>query len=319
MGFYDSLDRVTRPHPLHFVTHTPRAARSRQADACVSGMQQYRHLVGQILSRGKTRPQRATLSDGTRPAMRAIFGAQLHLNLEEGFPLVTVKRTPFRLITEELLWILSGSTNVRPLQAKGVHIWDEWADAETGELGPVYGKQWRRWERSDGTTVDQVARLVENLHALRRDPEHPSGRRLVVSAWNPGDTAWGTTRAPTACHTLCQLDVAGERLSCSMYQRSADVFLGLPFNIASYALLTHMLAHVAGLGVGELVVSIGNAHLYENHIPQASAIVGRDRQPYPSPTLTITREHASIDDFTSASFRLEGYQAHPALPGDVAI
>lgn len=282
-------------------------------------MHQYRHLVGAILSRGTRRHQRATLSDGTRPMMRALFGWQMRFDLETGFPLVTVKRTPFRLIAEELLWILSGSTNVRPLQAKGVRIWDEWADAETGELGPVYGKQWRRWERSDGTTIDQVARLVENLHAVRRDPSHSAGRRLVVSAWNPGDVAWGTTRAPTACHTMCQFDVSEERLSCSMYQRSADVFLGLPFNIASYALLTHMLAHVAGLGVGELVVSIGNAHLYENHVPQACEIVGRNRPPFPPPTLAITREHASIDDFTIESFRLDGYEAHPALAGDVAV
>lgn len=229
-------------------------------------MHQYRHLVGAILSRGTRRHQRATLSDGTRPMMRALFGWQMRFDLDVGFPLVTVKRTPFRLIAEELLWILSGSTNVRPLQAKGAHIWDEWADAETGELGPIYGKQWRRWERSDGTTVDQVARLVENL-----------------------------------------------------YQRSADVFLGLPFNIASYALFTHMLAHVTRLGVGELVVSIGNAHIYENHVPQACEIIGRNRPPFPPPTLAITREHASIDDFTIESFRLDGYQSHPALAGDVAV
>src|SRR5262245_47676610 len=203
-------------------------------------MRQYLDLLRQILDRGRWKQQRAVLaSTGQKPRTLALFGLQARYDLNDGFPLVTTKRVPFRHVVEELLWFLSGSTSNRDLEARGVTIWREWADPETGELGPIYGQQWRRWEYPGGT-FDQIDHLVRAIRAVKADPEHPAGRRPILPAWTPPEM--GRTRGPSACHTLSQFDVTDGRLSCHLYQRSADMFLGVPFNIASYALLTHLFA-----------------------------------------------------------------------------
>lgn len=274
----------------------------------------YEDLLKHVYRNGEIKPQRAMLnSTRTRPSVKSIFGAQIRYDLNKGFPLVTTKRMPWKSIMHELLWFISGSTSVRPLQANGVTIWDEWADA-SGELGPVYGKQWRRWECVNGT-VDQLANLIQGIAKVRDNPWATEGRRLILSSWNPGDMP--DPKVPTGCHTLVQFNVIGGKLSSHLYQRSADMFLGVPFNIACYALLTHILANISGLGVGDYVHSFGDAHIYENHYTAVEAQLLRE--PYPFPHLLIRERIQDIDAIKTGMFELIGYQSHGRLPGEVAV
>jgi thymidylate synthase len=264
-------------------------------------MKPYLELMRRIREQGTRK------SDRTGTGTLSVFGHQMRFDLEAGFPLVTTKKLHLRSIIYELLWFLRGETNVRYLNEHGVRIWDEWAD-ESGELGPVYGRQWRSWPARDGSTIDQIAELMERIRA------NPDSRRLIVSAWNPADV---DRMALPPCHCLFQFYVAEGRLSCQLYQRSADVFLGVPFNIASYALLTHMIAHVTGLGPGEFVHTLGDAHLYLNHLDQADEQL--KRQPLPLPRLVITRDVASLEGFRYEDFEIVGYQAHPHIKAQVAV
>jgi thymidylate synthase len=245
--------------------------------------------------------------DRTGTGTRSVFGHQMRFDLAEGFPLVTTKKLHVKSVIHELLWFLQGSTNVRYLNQHGVTIWDEWADAE-GELGPIYGRQWRSWPTPDGRHIDQIANLVEGL---KRDPD---SRRHVISAWNVGELH---AMALPPCHCLFQFYVGEGRLSCQLYQRSADVFLGVPFNIASYALLTLMVAQVTGLAPGEFVHSFGDVHLYETHLAQADAQL--QRKPRALPRLELNPEVSSLFDFVYDDFKLVGYDPHPALPAKVAV
>jgi thymidylate synthase len=260
----------------------------------------YLDLLADIMANGARR------GDRTGTGTLSVFGRQMRFDLAAGFPLLTTKKVHFRSIVLELLWFLSGQTNVRWLQARGCTIWDEWAD-ETGELGPVYGRQWRSWARPDGGTIDQMSQLI---HGLRSNPD---SRRHIVSAWNPADM---DDMALPPCHCLFQFYVAGGRLSCQLYQRSADVFLGVPFNIASYALLTLMVAQVTGLAPGEFIHTLGDAHLYLNHQDQAARQLAR--APYPFPTLRLAPK-TDLFAFTPEDFTLEGYQAHPAIKAPIAV
>ena len=264
-------------------------------------MRQYHELLQHILEHG------ATKGDRTGTGTRSIFGWQMRFDLAAGFPLLTTKKLHVPSIVHELLWFLSGDTNVRYLREHGVSIWDEWADAQ-GELGPVYGAQWRRWRAADGREIDQIARAIE---LIRRDPD---SRRILVNAWNVGELE---RMALTPCHALFQFYVAGGRLSCQLYQRSADVFLGVPFNIASYALLTHMVAQQCDLGVGEFVWTGGDTHLYVNHLEQARLQL--TRQPFPPPRLVIQRRPESIFDYRYEDFEFAGYQTHPAIKAPIAV
>jgi thymidylate synthase len=277
-------------------------------------MRPYLDLLHEIRTTGTRKAQRATLrSDGRRPDVLSVFGRQIRFDLTAGFPLVTTKRMPWAAVVHELLWFLSGSTNVRYLRENKVTIWDEWADA-SGELGPVYGKQWRRWEGPQGT-VDQVANLVAGIRKVIADPNASEARRLVLSAWNPADMP--DPKVPTGCHTLVQFNVTNGRLSCQLYQRSADMFLGVPFNIASYALCTHILAAHTGLGVGDYVHTFGDAHIYDNHFAAVDEQLTRD--PLPLPRLEIIGDIKSIDDLKAEQFKIVGYQSHGRLPGEVAV
>ncbi len=277
-------------------------------------MRPYLDLLREIRTTGTRKAQRATLrSDGRRPDVLSVFGRQIRFDLRAGFPLVTTKRMPWAAVVHELLWFLSGSTNVRYLRDHKVTIWDEWADA-AGELGPVYGKQWRRWEGPQGT-VDQVANLVAGIKKVIADPNASEARRLLLSAWNPADMP--DPKVPTGCHTLVQFNVTDGRLSCQLYQRSADMFLGVPFNIASYALFTHILAAHTGLGVGDYVHTFGDAHIYDNHFAAVDEQLTRD--PFPLPRLEIVGEVTSIDDLKAEQFKIVGYQSHGRLPGEVAV
>jgi thymidylate synthase len=264
-------------------------------------MRPYLDLLADILEHG-TRKE-----DRTGTGTLSVFGRQMRFDLGEGFPVVTTKRLHLRSIIHELLWFLRGDTNVRYLREHGVTIWDEWSDEE-GELGPIYGRQWRSWEAADGRTIDQISRVVE---LIKTDPD---SRRLIVSAWNVGELE---RMALPPCHLLFQFYVAGGRLSCQLYQRSADVFLGVPFNIASYALLTHMIAEQCGLGAGDFVWTGGDCHLYLNHLEQARLQLSRE--PFPRPRLVIRRRPASIFDYTFEDFELENYQAHPRIAAPVAV
>ena len=246
-------------------------------------------------------------SDRTGTGTRSVFGQQLRFDLSAGFPLVTTKRVHLRSVIEELLWFLRGETNVRSLQEKGVTIWDEWAD-EAGELGPVYGRQWRAWATADGRHVDQIARVVQQLR------EDPDSRRIIVSAWNVGEL---DKMALAPCHAFFQCYVAAGRLSVQVYQRSADVFLGVPFNIASYALLAHILAQQADLSVGELVWTGGDCHLYLNHLAQADTQLART--PQPLPTLALKRRPADIGDYRYEDFQVIGYEPQAAIRAPVAV
>jgi thymidylate synthase len=280
-------------------------------------METYLRQLREIREKGHIKQQRATLQSGVRPRVRAIFGMQARYDLRAGFPIVTTKRVPFKLVAEELAWFLSGSTDNNALRARGCTIWDEWADPVTGDLGPIYGAQWRRWRYDGDKTWDQVRHLVNGIKERVRDPEASIGRRLILTAWNPPEMP--KTRGPSACHTLAQFDVTEDRLSCQLYQRSADMFLGVPFNIACYALLTHLLAQTTGLKVGEFIHTMGDAHIYENHYPQVDEQLSRE--PRPLPGLAIDPAIRDIDDFKGSSqVRLIGYEPHPRLgPAEVAV
>jgi thymidylate synthase len=245
--------------------------------------------------------------DRTGTGTLSVFGAQLRFDLGAGFPLVTTKKLHTRSIVHELLWFLRGETNVRPLQEAGVTIWDEWAD-DRGELGPVYGHQWRHWQAGDGREIDQIANLIRDIRA------NPDSRRLIVSAWNVGDIP--RMKLPP-CHALFQFYVAQGRLSCQLYQRSCDLFLGVPFNIASYALLTHMVAQQCDLGVGDFVWTGGDCHIYVNHLDQVELQLSR--APLPLPTLAIRRKPPTIFDYAYEDFEIVGYQPHPAIRAPVAV
>jgi thymidylate synthase len=272
-------------------------------------------LLRAVYDRGDEKASRGVLlSSGAKPATRSIFGYQTRFNLAEGFPLVTTKFVPFRQVVVELLWFLSGSTNVKYLHEHNVKIWDEWADPD-GELGPIYGKQWRAWEAPDGRTVDQIAELIRGIEQVKADPTASAARRLIVSAWNPADLP--RIKGPSACHTFCQFYLNRGKLSCQLYQRSADLFLGVPWNVASYALLTHLLARVTDLEPHELIHTFGDAHIYENHLPQVAEQL--TRAPFPLPNLVIDDSVRSLDSLNPDQFRLKGYQHHPRLSGEVAV
>jgi thymidylate synthase len=264
-------------------------------------MQAYHDLVRRILAEG------ARKSDRTGTGTLSVFGHQMRFDLAAGFPLLTTKKLHLRSIVHELLWFLRGETNVASLREHGVTIWDEWADAD-GELGPIYGAQWRAWRGADGRVHDQIAWVVDEI---RRNPD---SRRLVVSAWNVGEL---DRMALQPCHTLFQFHVAQGRLSCQLYQRSADVFLGVPFNIASYALLTHMVAQVTDLEPGDFVHTLGDAHLYLNHLEQAETLLARE--PFPPPRLVLNPAVRSLFDFGYDDIRIEDYQCHPAIKAPVAV
>ncbi|MGG9971286.1 thymidylate synthase [Ferruginibacter sp. SUN002] len=264
-------------------------------------MQQYLHLLKHIIETGTDK------NDRTGTGTRSVFGYQMRFNLEEGFPLVTTKKCHLKSIIYELLWFLQGDTNIGYLKENNVKIWDEWAD-ENGNLGPVYGKQWRSWEGKDGKVVDQIVELIRTIKT------NPDSRRMIVSAWNVADLP---EMKLMPCHCLFQFYVANGKLSCQLYQRSADVFLGVPFNIASYALLTMMIAQVCNLGVGEFVWTGGDTHLYSNHFEQAALQL--TRMPFPLPTMKINPEVKDIFDFKFEDFELLNYQSHPAIKAPVAV
>ncbi|MGA1370459.1 MAG: thymidylate synthase [Pseudomonadales bacterium] len=264
-------------------------------------MKQYLDLMRHIRDHGVVK------GDRTGTGTRSVFGYQMRFDLADGFPLVTTKKMFLKGIIHELLWFLQGSTNIRYLQDHDVHIWDEWAD-EHGELGPVYGSQWRSWPGADGETIDQISRVVDDI---RRTPD---SRRLIVSAWNVAEV---DRMALPPCHTLFQFYVAEGRLSCQLYQRSADVFLGVPFNIASYALLTLMIAQVCDLEPGDFVHTLGDAHLYLNHLEQAERQLARD--PHPLPSMTLNPEVKDIFGFRFEDFALTGYHAHPGIKAPIAV
>jgi thymidylate synthase len=264
-------------------------------------MNAYLRLLETILQQGNAK------GDRTGTGTRSIFGYQMRFNLQEGFPLLTTKKLHLRSIIYELLWFLQGDTNVRYLQDNGVHIWDEWAD-EAGDLGPVYGKQWRSWACPSGETIDQMTQIVHDLRY------NPNSRRHIVSAWNPADLP--QMQLPP-CHCLFQFYVHDQHLSCQLYQRSADVFLGVPFNIASYALLTMMIAQVCDLTAYEFIHTLGDAHLYNNHLAQAQEQL--QRQPYQLPTMHINPNVKDLFAFQYSDFQLLNYQSHPHIKADVAV
>ncbi|MGK2859898.1 MAG: thymidylate synthase [Thermoanaerobaculia bacterium] len=264
-------------------------------------MRAYLDLLQHILDHGVTK------ADRTGTGTTSVFGYQMRFDLAAGFPLLTTKKLHLKSIIHELLWFLAGDTNVRYLRENGVTIWDEWAD-ERGELGPVYGHQWRSWPAADGRSIDQISQVVDQIR------ENPDSRRLIVSAWNPVEI---DKMALPPCHALFQFYVAGGRLSCQLYQRSADVFLGVPFNIASYALLTMMVAQVADLALGDFVHTFGDVHLYSNHVEQARLQL--TREPRPLPAMRMNSERRSILDFRYDDFALESYDPHPAIRAAVAV
>ena len=264
-------------------------------------MQAYLDLLTRVLEDG------AEKSDRTGTGTYSVFGHQMRFDLAEGFPLVTTKKIHTRSVFGELLWFLRGETNVKWLNDRGISIWDEWAD-DNGDLGPVYGHQWRSWPTPDGRHVDQIARLVEGIRT------NPDSRRHIVSAWNVADV---DDMALPPCHTLFQFYVADGRLSCQLYQRSADVFLGVPFNIASYALLTHMVAQVTGLQVGDFVHTLGDAHLYLDHLEQAELQL--TREPRPLPTLHLDASVTALDAFDLEHVSVEGYDPHPGIKAPIAV
>jgi thymidylate synthase len=264
-------------------------------------MRQYLDLLQEVLDEGVRK------DDRTGTGTLSVFGRQLRFDLDDGFPLLTTKKVHVRSVAGELLWFVRGDSNVRWLQERGITIWDEWAD-ENGDLGPVYGRQWRSWPAPDGRTIDQLQTVIERIR------DDPDSRRLVVSAWNVADLP---EMALAPCHALFQFYVADGRLSCQLYQRSADLFLGVPFNIASYALLTHMVAHVTGLRPGDFVHTLGDAHLYLNHLEQAREQLSRD--PRPLPRLRLDPSCREIDDFELESIEILGYDPHPAIRAPIAV
>lgn len=264
-------------------------------------LKQYLSFLNHILENGDFK------GDRTGTGTISTFGYQMRYDLSEGFPLVTTKKTHLKSIIHELLWFIQGNTNIGYLQENGVRIWNEWAD-ENGDLGPVYGKQWRSWTCGDGHVIDQLGEVIEQIKT------NPNSRRLIVSAWNVGDL--GDMALPP-CHLLFQFYVSNGKLSCQLYQRSADAFLGVPFNIASYALLTMMIAQVCDLEVGEFVHTIGDAHVYTNHLDQVKLQL--TREPYALPKMKLNPEIKNINDFKYEDFTLEGYEAHPHIAGKVAV
>ncbi len=264
-------------------------------------MKQYHDLLQHILDKGTRK------SDRTGTGTISVFGYQMRFDLQEGFPMLTTKKLHLKSIIYELLWFLKGDTNIQYLNDHGVRIWDEWAD-ENGNLGPVYGKQWRSWARSDGSTVDQISQLI---HTLKTNPD---SRRMVVNAWNVGEL---DQMALTPCHCLFQFYVSDGRVSCQLYQRSADTFLGVPFNIASYALLTLMIAQVCDLKPGEFIHTFGDVHLYQNHIEQARLQLSRDCRPLPE--MILNPEIKDIFSFSFQDFSLSGYDPHPHIKADVSV
>lgn len=264
-------------------------------------MRQYLDLVKHIMDTGVEK------SDRTGTGTISVFGYQMRFDLEQGFPMVTTKKLHLKSIIYELLWFLKGDTNIGYLKENGVRIWDEWADEE-GNLGPVYGKQWRSWQGANGVTVDQIAQAVNTLRT------NPDSRRIIVNAWNVAELG---EMALTPCHAMFQFYVAEGKLSCQLYQRSADVFLGVPFNIASYALLTMMMAQVCGLKPGHFVHTFGDAHIYLNHLDQARLQLSRE--PRPLPTMRINPDVKNIDDFVFEDFVLEGYDPHPHIKAEVSV
>lgn len=264
-------------------------------------MKQYLDLINRVLTEGVQR------EDRTGTGTIGVFGHQMRFDLQQGFPLLTTKKLHLKSIIYELLWFIKGDTNVKYLQDNGVRIWNEWAD-ENGDLGPVYGHQWRSWPAYDGTTIDQLGDVIEQIK------KNPNSRRLLVSAWNVAEV---NNMALPPCHTMFQFYVANGKLSCMLYQRSADIFLGVPFNIASYALLTMMIAQVCNLQPGEFVHTLGDAHIYLNHLDQVREQISRE--PYALPRMMINPDVKDINDFKYEDFTLDGYQAHPHIKGVVAV
>ena len=264
-------------------------------------MQEYHNLIKHVLEHGTDK------TDRTGTGTRSVFGYQMRYPLADGFPLVTTKKIHLKSVIHELLWFLQGSSNIGYLRENGVRIWNEWAD-EDGNLGPVYGVQWRSWPKADGTVVDQIKLAVETIKT------NPDSRRIIVNAWNVGLI---DEMALPPCHAFFQFYVADGKLSCQLYQRSADIFLGVPFNIASYALLTQMMAHVCGLKPGDFVHTLGDAHIYSNHMDQVKLQLSRE--PRPLPTMTINLNVTSIDDFKFEDFTLENYDPWPHIKGQVAV
>jgi len=264
-------------------------------------MEAYHNLLRHILSKGVQK------TDRTGTGTISCFGYQMRFDLQEGFPMVTTKKLHTKSIIHELLWFIQGSTNIQYLKDNGVSIWDEWAD-ENGDLGPVYGKQWRNWQGADGSVTDQLAELISTIQ------KNPDSRRMIISAWNVADLP---KMALMPCHTLFQFYVADGKLSCQLYQRSADAFLGVPFNIASYALLTMMIAQVCGLQYGDFVHSFGDVHLYNNHLEQTNLQLSRT--PFPLPQMKINPDVKDIFSFQYSDFTLENYQCHPAIKAPVAV
>lgn len=264
-------------------------------------MRQYHDLIKTVLDNGVYK------GDRTGTGTYSVFGHQMRFNLEEGFPVVTTKKVHLRSIIHELLWFLKGDTNIKYLKDNGVSIWDEWAD-ENGDLGPVYGYQWRSWHTPDGRVIDQISNVIDQIK------NNPNSRRLIVTAWNPADV---DSMALPPCHAFFQFYVADGKLSCQLYQRSADIFLGVPFNIASYALLTMMMAQVCGLKAGEFVHTLGDAHIYSNHIEQAKLQISRDFRPLP--TMKINPDVKDLFAFTYEDFELLNYDPHPHIKAQVAV
>lgn len=264
-------------------------------------MQQYHDFLKYILVNGSHK------SDRTGTGTISIFGYQMRFNLNKGFPLVTSKKVHVKSLIHELLWFLSGSTNIKYLKENGVTIWNEWAD-ENGDLGPVYGQQWRSWTTADGKQIDQLSELLAEIRT------NPDSRRLIISAWNVGDIE---KMALAPCHCLFQFFVENGKLSCQLYQRSADAFLGVPFNIASYALLTHLIAQQSDLSVGDFIWTGGDCHLYQNHLEQANQLLARD--PFPLPHLKINRKAPTLFDYRFEDISVVDYQCHPAIPAPIAV
>ena len=264
-------------------------------------MKQYLNLLEHVLEKGDVK------EDRTGTGTKSIFGWQMRFNLQDGLPLLTTKKLHLKSIIHELLWFINGDTNISYLKNNNVSIWNEWAD-ENGDLGPVYGKQWRRWETPDGRKLDQLDEIINTIK------KNPNSRRMIISAWNPSDV--GSMALPP-CHCLFQFYVSNNKLSCQLYQRSADIFLGVPFNIASYAILTNMIANVCGLSVGDFVHTLGDAHIYNNHFVQANTQLLRDVKSLPY--LNFSKKFQSINDFHYEDFEITDYNPHPSIPAPVAI
>jgi thymidylate synthase len=295
---------ILKPNKSVLLKHPPLANFPPDRDDLLkrgSEMQQYLQLLQHILDNGVKK------SDRTGTGTISTFGYQMRFNLQEGFPLVTTKKVHLKSIIHELLWFLKGETNIAYLKENGVSIWNEWAN-EAGELGPVYGKQWRSWEGPNGEVTDQITDVISQIN------KNPDSRRLIVNAWNVAELP---KMALMPCHTMFQFYVANNKLSCQLYQRSADVFLGVPFNIASYALLTMMIAQVCNLEAGEFIHTFGDVHIYTNHLEQVHTQVSR--QPFPLPTMTLNPKVKDIFDFRFEDFKLENYQSHPAIKAPVAV